>query len=129
MLRPLYFLLGMLMVVLGVIGIFVPLMPTTSFLILAAWCFARSSRRAEAWILSHPTFGPPIVAWRQNRAIARRHKAMSIGGMAVGLMLFIFTAQPAWWLATLVGLVLLALAIYVATRPEPSAQAAPATGL
>jgi uncharacterized membrane protein YbaN (DUF454 family) len=120
MLRPVYFVLGVLMVILGIIGIFVPLMPTTTFLILAAWCFARSSRRAEAWILNHPKFGPPILAWRENRAIARRYKAMSIGGMAIGMGLFLFTAHPVWWVACLVALVLAGLAAYVATRPEPA---------
>jgi len=119
MLRAVYFVLGLLMVVLGIIGIFVPLMPTTSFLILAAWCFARSSRRAEAWILNHPKFGPPIRAWQQNRAIARRYKVMSIGGMALGLAVFVLTAHPAWWVASLLALAILALATYVATRPEP----------
>ncbi len=119
MLRPVYFVFGFLMVLLGLIGVFVPLMPTTTFLILAAWCFARSSQRAEAWILNHPRLGPPVVAWRQNRAIARRHKAMSLGGMTLGLVLFIATAHPAWWLACLVALVLLGLATFVATRPEP----------
>ena len=119
MLRPVYFVLGVLMVALGIIGIFVPLMPTTTFLILAAWCFARSSRRAEAWILNHPKFGPPIVAWREHRAIARRYKVMSIGGMALGMALFVLTAHPAWWVAGLVALVLIGLAAYVGTRPEP----------
>lgn len=119
MLRPVYFAFGVLMVLLGIIGIFVPLMPTTTFLILAAWCFARSSKRAEAWILNHPRLGPPVVAWRQNRAIARRHKAMSLGGMTLGLVLFIVTAHPAWWVACLVALVLLTLALFIATRPEP----------
>lgn len=120
MLRPVYFIVGMAMVALGIIGIFVPLMPTTTFLIIAAWCFARSSRRAEAWILNHPQFGPPIVAWRNNRAIARRYKLMSIGGMTLGLVIFVLTAHPAWWLAALVALSLAACATYVATRPEPA---------
>lgn len=121
MLRPVYFVLGVVMVALGIIGIFVPLMPTTSFLILAAWCFARSSRRAEAWLLQHRRLGPAIVAWRQNRSIAPRHKAMSIGGMTLGMTIFVITAHPAWWLAMGVGLLLLACAVFVATRPSPVA--------
>ena len=125
MLRPVYFAFGVVMVILGVIGIFVPLMPTTTFLILAAWCFARSSRRAEAWILNHPTFGPPVVAWQRSRAIARRHKVMSIGGMATGLAFFTFAARPTWWVAMVVAAVLGGCMIYVATRPEP--QKLPAT--
>jgi len=119
-LRPIYFSAGVVLVVIGVIGIFVPLLPTTSFLILAAWCFARSSRRAEAWLLNHPHLGPPIVAWRDQRAIARKHKYMSIGGMAVGMALFVVTARPALWLALLVASALLLLMIFVARRPEPA---------
>ena len=109
------------MVALGIIGAFVPLMPTTTFMILAAWCFARSSKRVEAWLLNHRQFGPPIVAWRNNRSIARRHKLMSIGGMALGMTIFLLTVHPQWWLGLLVGCVLLAMAIYVARRPEPGA--------
>lgn len=121
MLRPVYFVLGVVLVVLGIIGIFVPLMPTTSFLILAAWCFARSSRRAEAWLLQHPRLGPAILAWRENGAIAPRHKAMSVGGMGLGLVIFVLTAHPAWWLALLVTLLLLACSVFVLTRPSPTA--------
>ncbi|MBJ3786718.1 YbaN family protein [Devosia sediminis] len=119
MLRPAYFVLGCLLVALGIIGAFVPLMPTTSFLILAAWCFARSSRRAEAWLLNHKRFGPAIRAWRESGAIARRHKLYSLGGMTLGFAMFWFTAKPDWWLALLVAAVLLAIAAFVVTRPEP----------
>ena len=118
MLRPVYFGLGILMVALGIVGAFVPLVPTTSFLILAAWCFARSSRRAEAWILSHPKFGPPIVAWREDGAIARGHKVLSIGGMAIGFILFSATVHPTWWLAVAVAAALTGCSAYVASRPD-----------
>jgi uncharacterized membrane protein YbaN (DUF454 family) len=108
-----------LCVILGFIGIFVPLMPTTSFLILAAWCFARSSRRAEKWLLDHRVFGPPILAWRQNGAIARRHKIMAVAGMAFGMAVFVLAAHPGLWLALLVAAMLLACAAFVWSRPEP----------
>ena len=87
-LHPLYFALGTLCVVLGIIGIFVPLIPTTAFLILTAWCFARSSRRAEKWLLEHRVFGPTIVAWRPNGAISRKHKIVALAGMTVGMAMF-----------------------------------------
>ncbi|WEK06400.1 MAG: YbaN family protein [Candidatus Devosia phytovorans] len=118
-LRPLYFIAGLLLVAIGIVGIFVPLLPTTGPLILAAWCFARSSKRAEAWLLANPQFGPAIIAWRQNGAIARRHKLMALGGMSVGLVVFWLGSQPAWWLLGLVALALVACAVFVWTRPEP----------
>ena len=108
------------MVVVGVIGIFVPLMPTTSFMILAAWCFARSSKRTEAWLLQHRVFGPPILAWREHGAIARRHKITALIGMNIGLVSFWVTAKPALWLLLLVAAILLASAAFVWSRPEPA---------
>lgn len=105
--------------VLGIIGAFVPLMPTTTFLILAAWCFARSSGRAEAWLLNHKQFGPTIVAWRESGAIARRHKLYSLGGMALGYVMFFMTARPELWLSLVVAGTLGAIAVFVVTRPEP----------
>lgn len=118
-LRPLYFVFGIILVALGVIGIFVPLMPTTIFLILAAWCFARSSRRAEAWLLQHRLFGPIIETWRREQAIARRPKIVAVCGMAAGFLIFLIAARPALWLAVLVAAILGACAAYVITRPEP----------
>ncbi len=118
-LRPLYFIAGIALVVIGIVGIFVPLLPTTGPLILAAWCFARSSKRAEAWLVNHALFGPPIVAWRQNGAIARKHKLMSLAGMSVGLVVFVVTARPALWLGLLVAATLVGCAVFVWTRPEP----------
>lgn len=61
--RWLWFCAGWLMVALGFIGALLPVMPTTIFLIAAAGCFARSSPRFERWLLDHPRFGPPLVAW------------------------------------------------------------------
>lgn len=120
--RAVYFLLGILMLALGVIGAFLPLMPTTIFLILAAWCFSKSSSRLEAWLLGHPVFGRTILDWRTHGAIAPRAKAMACAGMALGYVLFWLGARPGLWLALLVAVVLGACAAYVLTRPSaPSA--------
>lgn len=115
-LRLAYFTGGLMLVGLGLIGAFLPVMPTTVFLILAAACFARSSPRLEAWILNHRQFGPGVAAWRQHGAIPRKAKIVAISAMAVSFaILVVAQASPTTlWLA---GLALLASAVFVATRP------------
>lgn len=109
---------GMTMVGIGVIGIFLPLLPTTIFMILAAGCFARSSPRLERYLLDHPRFGWSIRAWRENGAIARRGKLAASAGIAVGMLVFTMTPAPAiTWLPT--GLVLALVVVWIWRRPEP----------
>jgi uncharacterized protein len=112
-----YICLGWLMLMLGVIGVFVPLMPTTIFLILASWFFARSSPRLEAWLLSHPRFGATLRAWKETGAVPRGAKATACIGMTTGFALFWIGVHPSLWLALAVAAALLASALYVVTRP------------
>lgn len=112
-----WFALGWVMVGLGIIGIVLPIMPTTIFLILAAACFSHSSPRFEKWLLDHRWFGPPIQAWRASGAIPTRAKWLAITSMAGGYLIMMVTVRPPLWAALLVATVLVACAIYVATRP------------
>ncbi|MDI6027337.1 YbaN family protein [Corticibacterium sp. UT-5YL-CI-8] len=118
-----YLVLGFLMLALGIIGAFLPVMPTTIFLILAAWFFGRSSPRLEAWLLNHRRFGPSLRAWRENGAIPRRAKLLACLGMTLGYVVFFITVQPRLWPALGVALFMLGSAWYVTTRPEPPTQA------
>jgi uncharacterized membrane protein YbaN (DUF454 family) len=111
---------GGVMLMLGIIGIVTPLLPTTIFLILAAWCFGKSSPRLEAWMLNHPRFGPSLRRWREEGAIPRRAKWMAVTGMSIGYALFWMQVRPGWMLASMVGVFLLGSAIYVVSRPEPT---------
>ncbi|WP_395335940.1 YbaN family protein [Novosphingobium sp. BL-8H] len=111
--------LGLALVGVGVIGIFVPLLPTTDFMILALPCFARSSPRLEAWLLNHPRFGPGLRAWRAERAIPRHAKYASWIGMTIGFTSFCLLARPSLMVALPVAALLLCCAIWVGRRREP----------
>jgi len=67
----------------GVVGIFLPLLPTTPFVLLAAYCFARGSPRWEAWLLGHPRFGPMVRDWRDRHVIPLRAKQLAWAMMAL----------------------------------------------
>ncbi|OWQ88679.1 hypothetical protein CDN99_14360 [Roseateles aquatilis] len=86
---------GALALLLGVIGIFLPLLPTTPFVLLAAFCFARGSARCEAWLVGHPRFGPMIVQWRATRAVPLRAK------QAAWIMMTISSVVSAWFMPVL----------------------------
>lgn len=119
MMRALWLILGCVMLALGVIGAFLPVMPTTIFLILAVGCFSRSSPRLERWLLDSPTYGPSLRAWREQGAVSRKGKLYASLGMAVGYGLFCWGAHPSFWLALGVGVFFLASAAYVLSRPSP----------
>ncbi len=72
--RLIWLVAGLISLALGVIGAFLPLLPTVPFLLLAAICFARSSERLHNWLVTHNVFGPPIADWRENGVIRRRAK-------------------------------------------------------
>jgi uncharacterized membrane protein YbaN (DUF454 family) len=106
------------MLAFGVVGAFLPVVPTTIFLILAAWCFGRSSPRLEAWMLDHPHFGPSLRDWRETGTVPRKAKLMAVSGMTLGYALFWFATQPTRLAAWSVAAVMSASAIYVASRPR-----------
>jgi uncharacterized membrane protein YbaN (DUF454 family) len=109
---------GSLCVVLGVIGIFLPLLPTTPFMLLAAACFARSSRRFHDWLLANRTFGPLIREWEKHRAIPRRTKLTAIVLMSLTLATSIVFFVELRWLQILLATVGAALAIWLYRIPS-----------
>lgn len=76
--RPLLVVIGSLALVLGALGVILPLLPTTPFVLLAAACYARSSDRLHAWLLRSRLFGPTIHDWREHRSVPRRAKITAV---------------------------------------------------
>jgi uncharacterized membrane protein YbaN (DUF454 family) len=111
-------LIGLLSIVLGALGIFVPLLPTTPFLLLAAFAFANSSERMHQWLLDHNIFGPLIDDWRQYRAISRRAKIVSILSMVAIILISALMSAPTY-VIVIQALVLSATATFVLSRPLP----------
>ena len=81
--RYVWAILGLISVAIGIAGIVLPLVPTVPMMILAAFFFARSSERLHNWLLSHPTFGPPIQDWQQRGAISAKGKRIATLSIAV----------------------------------------------
>lgn len=109
---------GLLSLAAGFIGIILPLLPTTPFLLLAAFCFARGSQRLHDWLMHHPRLGPPIHDWQKHGAISRRAKQMAMLAIgAVFLASFLLDAPTRVIIIQLV--VLSAVSLFILTRPVP----------
>ncbi|WP_249976996.1 YbaN family protein [Vreelandella olivaria] len=103
----------------GVIGIFLPLLPTTEFMLAAVYCASKGSPRFEAWIRSRRYVGPLIKNWETERAIPRRAKYVAISMIFASAMLLLWHLGQGWLRWVIVAL-LAAVALWLATRPEPT---------
>ncbi len=89
--------IGVAFTALGVVGMFVPVLPTVPFLLVALWAFARGSRRLHDWLLNHPRVGAPVRAWKENGAIPRRGKILAAGSMSVSAGWLLLFSPLQWW--------------------------------
>ena len=100
--RALFFVMGLASLALGIAGIFLPVLPTTPLVLLAATCFARSYRPFHEWLVAHRLFGPLVREWHEHRSIPYRTKLLAIGMMAGALTVsIVFFVDPPWLKAVL----------------------------
>lgn len=114
-------LLALVSLLLGVIGAFLPLMPTVAFLLLAAWAAGHGWPELEARMLAHPKYGPMIVLWREQGAVPRRAKWLATVMMTGSALMLWFSAAPPWVLGG-VSALLFVVAGWLWTRPEPAGE-------
>jgi uncharacterized protein len=116
--RTIFFVLGWISMALGLIGIFVPIMPTTPFAILAAYLFSKSSERWHQWILNTPKLGPLVKKWEESRVIELKAKLISTFMI---LLLFSYTlvfVQVDYWIKGIVLISGIAVLLFIWTRPS-----------
>lgn len=101
----------------GVAGAFLPLVPTTPFVLLAAFCFARGSRRLHDWLMNHRWFGAPLRRWRQDRTISRKTKWTVTAMYGVAIPVAIVFA-PFWWLKAMLAVGVLGALVMLWSWPS-----------
>jgi uncharacterized membrane protein YbaN (DUF454 family) len=104
--------------VLGLVGVVVPGLPTVPFVLLSAYAAARGSERLHGWLLAHPRFGPMIREWQAHGAVSRRAKWLATAMMSVASLLMFATA-PRWWMAATGTAIMAVVATWLWRRPEP----------
>lgn len=120
--RPYYLVLGWVCVGLGVLGAFLPLLPTTVFLLIAAWAFSRSSPKYHQWLRNHPRFGAMIRTWEKHHAMPRRAKRITFITLALSYAVTALVFGPTSWVAIIGGICIAGVAIYIAHIPVLTAE-------
>ena len=117
--RPnlLWTLAGLLSLGSGIVGIVLPVLPTTPLVLLAAFCFGKGSLKLRGWIVSHAHFGPMIHDWQERGAIPRRAKAMAAVAMA-STFLVSWALGLSWTILAIQAVCLLGAGTFVMTRPD-----------
>ena len=115
--RMLWNIAGLTFFAIGVVGAFVPILPTVVFMLLAAYCFARGSERLHGWLTNHRQFGPAIHDWHQHGAIRRPAKRMAMVAIAFSFALSAGVGVADWVMAVQ-ALALGGVSVFILTRPE-----------
>lgn len=115
--RIIWLTFGVLSVLAGFVGVFLPVLPTVPFLLLAMFFFGRSSQRAHDWLLTHKTLGPGLRDWQDSGAISRKSKYLSAGSMVVVFAISVLFKMPVYVLIIQI-VILLSVSYFIWTRPD-----------
>jgi len=113
--------LGLVCVGLGIVGIFLPVMPSTIFFLIALWAFSKSSLRAHQWLYNHPKYGPPLQDWHKHKVIPVKAKILASVMITASFLYVTLVVAQTWLMPTVVGLVLAGVLAFILTRPHRSA--------
>jgi uncharacterized membrane protein YbaN (DUF454 family) len=123
--RAIFVVLGTVFLGLGALGLVLPVVPTTPFVLLAAACYLRASERLHRRLVTSRTFGPTIIAWQEHGAIPPRAKAVAIALIALTFgFSILFVVEPPLIRAGMAAFAL-ALVVWLARRPSPPAAPVP----
>lgn len=111
--------LGWVFLGLGTVGLFLPVLPTTPFVLLAAACFLRSSEKLHAWLLSHPRFGSHIADYMEGKGLTQRTKAVAVATLWMSVLASAFLFVPYLLADTILVAVAIGVTIYLLRLPSP----------
>ena len=107
---------GLVLTGIGLVGVVTPILPTTPFLILASFCFAKSSSRFHSWLMNHPRLGPPIADWQKNGVIRRPAKIWATIAIALNALFVFFTMSGRSFVMT--GVCIIGVLLFIWSRPS-----------
>jgi len=116
--KAVYFSLGWIFFSLGAIGVILPVLPTTPFMLLALWSFSRSSDRFHNWLYHHRFFGPPLQQWSRYRVIPLPAKIMSISFMSLSMLYMSIYSPVGIVVKLLIAALMLYGAWFILTKPS-----------
>lgn len=110
--------LALLMLGLGVLGVVLPVLPTTPFLLVSAWAASRGWPAFERWLLAHPRLGPPVRRWREHGAVPRRAKWVASIMMVLSAGVLQLFVGIALWVRLAVPAMMACVALWLWLRPD-----------
>ena len=115
--KGIYLIVGTISLAAGIVGIFLPVLPTTPFILLSAWCFFRSSSKIYNWVISNERFGPTVENYQEGRGITRPTKVKAIVMMWLTITASIYLTIRNMYLIALLYLIAIGVTIYLYRLP------------